>query len=331
MFDTAIWDKNKKDAATMGTDNMTLSAPIVVNYNNGSSVRKIANIHSATSIGNSSIGYSFYTYDYNNNIFVDEPTILLKSNSFLSRDHSSVPYFYKKITYESYATFTNTSNQTVYANVETGTLPTQLNNINSTGSTDKLYKGEWNNVYFSGSAAFPRVKYTIKSSDNPKVNSNLTVYIKASVTTLSGQTMNFSITKSYKIKSKTLDISDLVLSSSNKASPYESYYGDSGYSGMLGTFTLYNKGYSDIENIKVIYEYDTATAKNTAPALKVQAARPFLENGQEVTAKITLIDSSGKEYEAPNYKFKSTNTINGAYYIIVKGVVLNQVVETLWD
>ena len=315
MFDTAIWDKNRKNASAMGTDNMTLSAPIVVNYNNGSSIRKISNIHSAVGVGNTSdgIGYSFYTYNYNDNIYLDDASTLLASNFLLSKDQSSVPYFYKKITYESYATFKNTNNATVYADVADGVLPSQLSGINRTGSTDKLYKGEWNNVYFSSPMNFPRVKYTVKSSDNPTINSNLTVYIKATVTTLSGQTNTFSITKTYKIRSKTLDITDLAISSGNKNSPAESYYGSSGYSGMLGIFTMANRGYQDINNIKVIFEYDTGTAKNSPPAMKVMAARPFLQNGQEVNAKITLVNDSGTEKEVPSYKIKSTSNASGAY------------------
>lgn len=315
MFDTAIWDKNKKNAAAMGTDNMTLTPPVVVNYNNGSTIRKLANIHSAVSVGRDSngVGYSFYVNNYNNNIFIDEPTILLASNSLLSRDQSSVPYFYKKITYETYATFQNTSNQTVNAKVETGATPNQLNNGNTAGTTDTLYKAEWNNVYFSGAASFPRMKYTVKSSDNPKLNSNLTVYIKATVTTLSGQTMNLSSTKTYTIKSKDIDLNDLVLGSGSFTSPPESYYANSGYSGMLGVFTLYNRGYNDIENVKVVFEYDTSTANNNPPALKVMAARPFLQKNQEVNAKITLVSETGSQVEVENYKIKSSNNSDGAY------------------
>ena len=313
MFDTAIWDKNKKNAATMGTDNMTVSAPIVVNYNNGSTVRKISNIHSATGIGNANVGYSFYSSNYNSLIFTDEPTTLLSSNYLLSSDQSSVPYFYKKITYETYATFTNNNNETVYADVETDVIPSQLSNNVATGSTDKLFKGEWNNVYFSGAASFPRLKYTVKESDNPKVGTNLSVRINATVTTLSGQKNTFSVTKTYTIKSKNLDLNDLIIGSGNKTSPSEIFYGNSGYSGILGIFTMYNRGYEGVQNVKVVFEYDTGTAKNQPPAMKVMAARPFLQNGQEVNAKITLVNSSGSEAVAESYKIKSTNTNNGAY------------------
>ncbi len=314
MFDRAIWDKNKKNASAMGTDNMTVTAPIVVNYNNGSVIRKIGNIHSATAIGNPSdgIGYTFYSWDYNRNIYVGDSTQVLGNNYLLSRDQSSNPYYYDTITYESYATFKNNNGETVYADVETGYLPTQLS---SSGVTieDKKYKGQWSKVYFSSSPTFPRVKYKINSEDNPKIGSNLTVTIKASVKTLSGQTNTFNKTINYTIKSKDLDLKDLVLSYSNKASPAESYYGNSGYSGILGVFTLYNRGYEAIPNVKVVFEYDTETPAGKPPAMKVMAARPFLQNGQEVNAKITLVSDTGAEVEVPSFKIKSTSNTSGAY------------------
>lgn len=313
MFDRAIWDKNKKNATEMGTDNMTLEPPVVVNFNNGSTVRKIANIHSATSIGKSTYGYSFYTYNNNSTIFVDTPTLILGSTSFLSTDQSSFPYFYKKITFETYATFTNESGQTVYAQVGDASVPSYLNSINSTGTTDKIYKGEWTNIYSSGGLSLPRLKYTVNSSDKPKSKSKLTVYLKESVTTLSGQTRTLSKTLTYDIKSKDLDITDLAVSSSNKTVPKESYYEESGYSDVAGIFTMYNKGYNDISDVKVVYEYDTGTAVNTPPVLKVMAARPFLENGQQVNAKITIINKKGEEKVVQSYPLKSTSTTNGSY------------------
>ncbi len=315
MFDTAIWDKNKRGKSS-GTENMTLTSPITVNYNNGSVVRKIANIHSAYSIGkdSSGVGYSFYSYNYNSNVFVDNPTILLESNFLLSRDQSSVPYFHKEITYETYATFKNTSNETVYADVEAGALPSHLSGIDTTGSTTKLYKGKWTNVYTSGVTSFPRPKYTVKSSDNPKPGSNLTVTINATIETYSGQKMTLTKTLTFLIKSTDLDIdNDLYLGYYNFTSPDESYYDGSGYAGMLGIFYMYNKGYQDINNVKVIYEYDTTTAANSAPGIKVMAARPFLQNGQQVSAKVTLVNSAGARFEVPSYTIKSTSTADGAY------------------
>ncbi len=315
MFDRAIWDKNKKNASAFGTDNMTLTAPIVVNYNNGSVIRKISNIHSAVSIGKASngMGYSFYTYDYNSNIYIDDATTLLASNSLLSSDQSGNPYFFKKVTYETYATFKDTSGKVKYATIEQGVVPSNLGTNVSNDSNETYYAGEWNNVYSSSGLAFPRPKYKVKSEDNPKLGTNLTVYIKAKVTSLSGQTRSLSATKNYIIKSKDLDLTDFIISSGEKASPSESYYGNSGYSGILGVFTMYNKGYEDINNVKVVFEYDTGTAKNQPPGMKVLAARPFLQNGQEVNAKITLVSDTGAEVEVPSFKIKSTSNTNGAY------------------
>ena len=315
MFDTAIWDKNKKDAAAMGTDNMTLTAPIVVDYNNGSIVRKIENIHSAESVGRSSngIGYSFYSYNNNSNIFIDNPTILLGSNFLLSYDQSSVPYFYKNVTYETYATFKNTDNETVRAEVQAGYLPSYLSSTGTGSSTSTLYKGEWNNIYASSSFSFPRPKYLVKASDNPQIGSNLTIYINATVTTYSGQTKTLSTTKNYIIKSTTLDMSDLVLSYGNKTVPEEEFYENSGYADVLGIFTMYNKGFQDINNVKVVYDYDTTRASGVTPLLKVMAARPFLEKDQSVNAKITLTNDSGQQFEVPNYTISSTNTTTGSY------------------
>ncbi len=315
MFDATIWDKNKKDASAMGTDNMTSSAPIVVNYNNGSSIRKISNIHSAVGLGNTSngLGYSFYSWNYNSNIYVDIPTVVLGNHYLLSSDQSTASYFYKKVTYETYATFKNQAGETVYAEITPDIVPAELSGMNFGESTSTVYKGEATNVYNNGAIHFPRPKYNVKTSDNPQLNTNLTVYIKASVTTLSGQTRTMSTSKTYKIKSGDLDITDLVVSSGEKTSPSESYYGDSGYSGVLGIFTLYNKGYADFNNVKVVFEYDTGTAANTAPSIKVLAARPFLQKNQEADAKITLINDSGSTVEAPSYKIKSSNTSDGAY------------------
>ncbi len=317
MFDPVIWDKHRKNASKMGTDNMTASPSIVVNYNNGSAVRKISNIHSAVGVGNNSdgMGYTFYSWNYNSNIYVDDATRVLGNIYLLSRDQSALSYFYKKITYETYATFVNTSGQTVRAKVENDYLPPELSSSGVSVSADNLLTGEWSNIYFRSSAAFPRAKYTVKSSDNPKIGSNLTVYINASVTTLSGQTYKFDqkVLK-YTIKSKDLDITDLGVGSSNITSPKESYYEGSGYTGMLGIFTMYNKGYNAIEDIKVIFKYDTGTSSGSAPGMKVMAARPFLQKGQQATAKITIVNDKGQEREDTNYTITNkTGTTDGAY------------------
>ena len=315
MFDTAVWDKNKKDAVKFGTDSMTVDAPITVNFNNGSVIRKIGDIHSAECVGRSSngIGYSFYSYNYNNNIFVDDATTLLASNHLLSSDQSSVPSFYKTVTYETYAEFKNTSNETVRADVEEGALPSYLSGRDSTGSDTKLYKGKWTNVYASSAFGFPRPKYTVKTSDNPRIGTNLTIYITVTLTTYSGQTNTISLTKNFTIKSKALDINDFIVSASNVSSPDETYYGDSGYAGMLGIFTMYNRGYNDLNSVKVVFEYDVNTAANMAPALKVMAARPFLENGQQSNATITLTNDNGVQKVVSGYTLKSTSTTDGAY------------------
>ena len=321
MFDTAIWDKNKKDAAAMGTDNMTLSPPIVVNFDNGKIIKKIANIHSAVSIGRSSngLGYSFYSSNYNSNIYEGISTMLLASNYLLSSDQSSVPYFYKKITYETYATFKNTSNQDVNATIEEGFLPTGMGSSGVTLSNNNTkYSGTWNNVYTSSATSFPRPKYLIKKSDNPKIGSNLTVHIIATLTTLSGQTKKFDTTKTFKIRNTTLTLDDLTIGNGNKDVPNESYYDNSGYSDILGIFTLANKGYEQIDNAEVVFEYDTETAKNNPPSLKVRAARPFLQKNQKVNAEITLINDSGAETSPLNYEIESKNTGDGAYVLAEK-------------
>lgn len=319
MFDSTIWDKNRKDATAMGTDNMTLSAPIVVNYNNGKTIRKIANIHSATGVGKPSDGrgYTLYTNPSNSNIFTNTPTILLVSNFLLSRDQSSFTYFYKKIKYETYATYKKSNGVDANATIETGVLPSELSSSGITISADKTnYKGEWNNIYMNRSLEFPRPKYKVAA--DAKANTNLTVYIKVELTTLSGQTNKITATKTFKIKSQEMDINDdLILSSGTKISPPESYYGNSGYSGMLGIFTLYNRGYEDINNVKVVFDYDTTTLNNTQPAMKVMAARPFLEASQEVEANVTLINDSGAT-TTKKYRIKSTNTSDGAYVSAAK-------------
>ena len=323
MFDPAVWDKHKKGIST-GNSSMTLTAPIVVDYNNGNITRKISKIQSDVSIGRNSngMGYSFYVYNNNNNIYIDQSTVLLASNSFLSSDQSSNPYFYRKVKYRTYATFQKEDGSTGRATIETGVVPSYLSNNVATDSNETYYSGEWNNVYNSSGIAFPRPKYKVKQSDHPKIGTNLSVYIEVEVTTLSGQVKTLNTTRTFVIKPTSFDKNDIVLGSGNKTSPTAAYYGSSGYSGMLGTFTMYNKGYASVSDIKVVYEYDTGTPANTPPAMKVMAARPFLDVSQEVNAKITLVNDSGNEVVAQNFKLKSasnasetstTSNTNGAY------------------
>lgn len=310
MFDTAIWDKNKKDTAA-GTTNMTRTYPVVVNYNNGSTIKRIGNIASSNSVGNSTVGYSFYTNNVNNNIYVGEPITLLASNSFLSTDQSTVPYFYKSIDFESIATSTDSAGNTIYAQVNKATNG-NIGEPNSKSFVDGVYSAHWDNSYVTSGVSFPRLEYYLPEGSGFVEGKKLRVNLKTTVVTYSGQSKTLTKAIDYTIKSKDLNKNDISLGRNDHSSPSESYYGDSGYVDILGAFTFTNSGYNDFDNLKLTYTYDSETSSGT-PKMKVTAARVAAENKQTITMKVLLQDANGNKYGPYNFTGTGSSNTAGIY------------------
>lgn len=314
MFDMALWDKNKDNGK------VTASDAIIVNYNNGYSVKKVSQFKSAVPIapGNSGqYGYSYYTYTNSGSqstgiVYLDRENNLLQSNALLAIDQSKNPMFYRDVHIEVYGLINNDPNKPVtITKVTKGTCGSTTTLGQKYSSTNPL-KIDYSNCYSSSDMSFPKATFKVSSSD-AVAGDKLNVHYKIVLTSVAGSKTEFNRDFTFNIKSSSANFADLIASGAGHTVPTSSYYENSKFVDAIGAFTLSNQGYANFNNVELDYLYDAPTTSGK-PKLKVYAARTHGESGQTVTAKVKLINDDGQTKGPYNFSVTSSGTANGFYF-----------------
>ena len=350
MFDTTMWDKcagslspRTDNTYTCSIDSNTTDIvkgdPVVVSLD-GSVTKKISHVKASTGVGAKDWGWNYSIWQQSTIQYITKPgsvpTGYAHNGNYLdSIDRSGPTYYFDKVEYTFWATSTDSSGKEIRARIYSvnnynkwNTSPKQTwYYVNpNTGATStstqgdaNLYKVVWKNPY-GANMSFPNVNLQLTAEDGFQAGKQLTYHYQIKLTTASGRVITIRRDLVSSIKSQEIDYTLFAVGGCTLTSLPESYYASADAISYQGRFFAQNACLKAIDNIDMEVTFDSSTAANKAPKLKVFDYRVHAMENQTVNLKITLTNDSGTQKGPYDMSFTNSNKTSSGILISVESL-----------